>query len=115
MFNTGIVQPTTGDQSSSNGFISSIAGAFQAGIEKIGSDVLPNWTAQQLGVQMNPVLDNPTITPSTQAVRADAVDEKQVTPALWDTVQKNLNVSSGAVLMIGVVLLGAVVAIKILR
>lgn len=120
MFDTGIVSTTTGDGASSNGFISMIEGAFGAGLNKVATEVLPNWTAQQLGVQQNPILDNPVINTATAPPRADSIAQPaaapaEIKPVLWDTVQKNYNVSSGAVLAAGAVLLGLVIFLKIAR
>jgi hypothetical protein len=115
MFETGIVATNTG--AADNGFISNILGSFQTGLQKIGSDILPNWAASQLGVQQTPILDNPTLNQSALAPRADGTTDTtaKITPTLWDQITKQTNVSSGAVVMIGVVLIGLAFAVKIIR
>lgn len=66
--------PTTSDAGGGDGFFSSIASSVGEGISRIGSDILPVWAANQLGVQQNDQLSQNTFTPDPNQPRnADAI------------------------------------------
>lgn len=92
---------TTAATGGSNGFISDIFGpGFQAGWDRIGSDLLPIWAADQLRVQSQDQLAQPTFDASkapprnndgmrstTDPVAAPAADAPRMQPsndsAMW--------------------------------
>jgi len=58
-----------------NSFISDLKEGFSAGLKKIGSDVLPTWTAKQLDIESKDQLAQPTFDRTSSAVprRQDAL------------------------------------------
>jgi hypothetical protein len=97
--------------SAQNGFWGSVLGGIGEGIGKIGSDVLPVWTAHQLGAaDPGAEIDSPVNTslgnifgmPTAQSQFMDDVNEIEA------PVQPN------TVLAAGVVLIGIIVILKVL-
>ena len=120
MFDTGFL--STSNNGADDSFIAALSSGISQGLQKIGSEVLPNWAASQLKVQQTSQLDAPTLNAEALPPRAESVTPTQqvsvtptATPTLWDTVQKNYNISSGAVLMAGIGIIGLVVVLKVMR
>jgi hypothetical protein len=100
-------------------FFNSLTSGLSQGIQTIGSELLPRWTAQQLDVQSKDQLDQATFEPIWAPPRAGGYDyttmadqdggEPKTEKSLWDTYQENLvnmNTSTAVILGLGLVLAG---------
>lgn len=106
-----------------NGFFGNVASGLGQAIGNISRDILPVWTAQQLGVQQNDQLSQPTFSPINAPPRND--DEQPTTSGTARTgsavegfrrtaVTGSFQVDTlTAVAIIGATILGAVFVAKV--
>jgi len=101
---------------SGSDFFGTIATGFETGLSRIGSDVLPNWAAHQLGLQTEDQLKDPLFQEEYAPPRLDAPQYARAPGAgLFDQVLFNvgtIQVTGGAIVLMGAVFIGSVVILK---
>ena len=113
MFSAGTSSINGGD----DGFFSNVAGSVEQGLSTIGSELLPIWAAQQLGIQSKPAVDKPNFDPAAAPPRINDGMQTTAGPAVTVQVQsakampdKIAGVPTPVVLVggiVGLVLIGA--------
>jgi hypothetical protein len=94
-------------------FFNSLTTGLSQGIQTIGSELLPTWTAQQLDVQSEDQLDQSTFEPKWAPPKAGGYNyttiadqeggEPKTDKTLLDTYQENLvNMSTSTALILGI-------------
>lgn len=114
------LQSIVGDsRAPGEGFFGNIASAFETGISKIGSEILPNWVASQASRQSGDQLLDTTYqqdpnTPRMEGQQAvQTVDGEPLTG--FQKVVADLKIGSigtGGLLIMGLILVGAIIVIK---
>lgn len=111
--------PILGDsRAPSDGFFGTVGAAWETGLSKIGSDILPNWVQSQVNRQSSDQLAKATYDAETSAPRIEGqtVDHFEGTPGsgiqkAWLDL-KTGNITAGPLIIMGVVLVGIVVVLK---
>ena len=102
------------------GFFGNIGAAWETGLSKIGSDILPNWVQSQVSRQSGDQLNKTTFNAASALPRQDdqSIQDAESQPqtgfqkALFDLKTGNLNITGGQMLLMGMVLIGLVVVLK---
>jgi len=89
------------------GFFGTVKSTATDYIKTLGSEILPNWTANQLGMQSRDMLRNPTFDARTAPPRVSTPDVDE-SGFLADTI----NVGEGGLVMIGLVFLATILVLK---
>lgn len=122
MFETGGMNVTTAG-SSQNGFIATLGDAWDKTVDKVATEILPNWVEKTLNDQLGiSHLDQPTYNQQAAPPRQDLAENNTIATAQKQgllhqamSLVDNVNIGSGAVLAVGVLILGAVVAVKLYK
>lgn len=112
--NESILASTQSPQST---FFGKILGSFESGIDRITTEILPNWVGNQLGLQSQDQLQDSTFNPAYAGQRIDGktIPANQVQPPFLQRVLfdvGSVQVTGGALLMMGLVGTGAVIVFK---
>jgi len=110
-------------RSPTNDFFGNVIGSFEEGIGRIGSDILPNWVAMELGVQSKDLLKNDTFNPAYAPPRVDGptttdYETSYTTAGTQPALQKVLfdvgtvEVTGGGLLIMSAIGLGAFFILK---
>lgn len=98
------------------GFFGNIASAFETGISKVGSEILPNWVASQAARQSGDQLLDTTYqqNPDTPRVEQQAIQDGALIPASDVTLFKlgSFNFTGGQLLLMGGVLIALIIVLK---
>jgi len=98
------------------GFFGNIASAFETGVSKIGSEILPNWVANQASGQKTDKLLNTTYQqdPATPRVEGQSIQDTAPVSGFQKVVAdlKIGNIGTGGLLIMGLILIGAVIVLK---
>lgn len=83
-------------------FFASITSSIAGGIERIGTEVLPNWAGQQLLDQKSDLLYQPTnyVQPTATETTTQTPDAK---PVLFDINKIGTQITAGSLLAIGLI------------
>ncbi|MFH1931050.1 MAG: hypothetical protein ABIN18_05615 [Pseudomonadota bacterium] len=99
------------------GFFGNISAAFETGLSKIGSEILPNWVQSQVTRQATNQLADNTYDSTTappriegQAIQDGNAQPTGIQKALWDL--KIGNIGGGSLLLMGLVLVGIIFVLK---
>lgn len=87
-----------------NDFFASVIGSLEKGIDRIGTEVLPNWAGQQLLDQKSDLLYQPTNynVPTTVPATTQSPDAA-VKPVLFDVNKIGTQITAGSLLAIGLI------------
>ena len=104
------------------GFFGNIGAAFESGISKVGSDILPNWVQSQVLRQSKDQLGDSTFNqqfaPDREPGQPIQDAEETAKPGFSKITDYqlfrlgNLNITGGQVLLMGLVLIGLVIVLK---
>lgn len=88
----------------SDGFFSSIVSSINEGVNRVATEVLPNWAGQQLLDQKNDLLYQPTnyVTPAAQTTTQTTTAQ----PVLFDFNKIGTQITAGSLLAIGLIGVG---------
>lgn len=106
----------------SEGFFGTIGSAWETGVSKIGSEILPNWVQSQVSRQSGDQLSKSTFDASAALPRVEGQPIQDADLQPKTALQKatdfqlfrlgNINVTGGQVLLMGMILIGLVVVLK---
>ena len=100
------------------GFFGNISAAFETGLSKIGSEILPNWVQSQATRQSrNQLADNTyNSTTAPPRVAGQAIGDSAVMPQTgFQKAVADLKIGSiggGSILLMGLVLIGIIIVLK---
>ena len=102
----------------SEGFFGTIGAAWETGISKIGSDILPNWVQSQASRQSGDQLAKATFDAGSAPPRVDdAIETFESTPGgtlekVWFDIRTGKIGNMPVLIVMGVVLVGIVIVFK---
>jgi len=113
------LQSIIGDsRAAGEGFFGNIGAAWETGLSKIGSEILPNWVQSQVNRQAKDQLADNTYNSTTAPLRVagQAIGDTAVAPQTgFQKVVADLKIGSiggGSILLMGLVLIGIIFALK---
>lgn len=105
----------------SDGFFGNVSAAWETGLSKIGSEILPNWVQSQVNRQSVDQLKSSTFDATAAAVRqpgqpiqpVDLTSPNDQKAADFQLFRLgNLNITGGQLLLMGMVVIGLVFVLK---
>jgi len=93
-------EPIAGSTRSASNFFADIMGGISEGVSKIGSEILPNWAAQELLDQKQDMLYNPTNYTTPAVTTTPAVQTTEAKPVLFDFNKIGTQITAGSLLII---------------
>lgn len=104
------------------GFFGNIGAAFETGLSKVGSEILPNWVQGQVSRQSGDQLNKTTFNAASALPREEGQPIQDADLQPKTAFQKaadfrlfslgNINITGGQVLLMGMILVGLVVVLK---
>ena len=102
------------------GFFGNISAAFQTGISKIGSDILPNWVQSQVSRQANDQMSDNTFDSTTAPLRiaGQSIQDAETMPPAGMFQKAFLDIQTGNIgnmpvlILAGLLLIGVIIVIK---
>ncbi len=105
-----------------DGFFGSIGAAWETGLSKVGSEILPNWVQSQVNRQSGDQLAKSTFDASAALPRMEGQPIQDASLQPKTAIQKatdfqlfrlgNINITGGQLLLMGAVVIGLVVVLK---